>query len=229
MRVGVVHGDRSGDSAHNDGRSIHLTRPNMLTLRTSPASPFGRKVRIAAALLGLDGRIAIVAADAGDPADSLRRQNPLGKIPTLISEAGDAIFDSRVIVEYLDGLAGGGRVIPADLAARTRTLTLQALADGIADAALLQVYERRMREPAERSAKWVDYQAEKVTRALAALESKPPEVGATDVGAIALACALGYLDLRFAGEWRTGHPRLVAWLSAFAAAVPAYAATAFSG
>ena len=86
-----------------------------------------------------------------------------------------------------------------------------------------------MREPAERSAKWVDYQAEKVARALAALETKPPETGATHVGAIALACALGYLDLRFAGEWREDHPRLVGWLDGFAAAVPAYAATAFSG
>jgi len=201
----------------------------MLTLRTSPASPFGRKVRIAAALLGLEGRIEIVAADTGDPADSLRRQNPLGKIPALIAEGGEAIFDSRVIVEYLDGLAGGGRLIPADLATRIRALTLQALADGIADAALLQVYERRMREPSERSAKWVDYQADKVTRGLAALESKPPETGAAHVGAVALACTLGYLDLRFAGDWRSGHPKLVAWLDAFAAAVPAYAATAFSG
>jgi glutathione S-transferase len=201
----------------------------MLTLRTSPASPFGRKVRIAAALLGLEGRIAIVAADTNDPADSLRRQNPLGKIPALIAENGEAVFDSRVIVEYLDGLAGGGRLIPADLAERIRALTLQALADGIADAALLQVYERRMREPAERSAKWVDYQAGKLARGLAALELNPPETGATHVGSVALACALGYLDLRFAGEWRAGHPRLVEWLDAFAAAVPAYAATAFSG
>lgn len=201
----------------------------MLTLRTSPASPFGRKVRIAAALLGLEERIAIVAADTGDPTDSLRQQNPLGKIPALIAEDGEAIFDSRVIVEYLDGLAGGGRVIPPDLATRTRALTLQALADGMADAAVLQIYERRMREPAERSAKWVDHQAGKVARGLEALESTPPKTGANHVGAIALACTLGYLDLRFAGDWRTGHPRLVEWLNTFAAAVPAYAATAFSG
>ena len=200
----------------------------MLLLRMSPASPFARKARIAAALLGLEARIAIVLADAGDPADSLRQQNPLGKIPTLIAEDGEAIFDSRVILEYLDGLAGGG-LIPTDFTARMRALTLQALADGIADAALLQVYEQRMRQPTERSAKWVDYQAGKVRRALAALEARPPEAGAIDVGAIALACALGYLDLRFAGEWRVGHPRLVGWLDAFAAAAPAYAATAYSG
>jgi len=117
----------------------------MLTLRTSPASPFGRKVRIAAAELGLEGRIAIERADTGDPADSLRRQNPLGKIPVLLLEDGQAIFDSRVIVEYLDGLAGGGRLIPAELAPRICALTLQSLADGVADAAILQVYESRMR------------------------------------------------------------------------------------
>ena len=197
----------------------------MLTLRTSPTSPFGRKVRIAAALLGLEWRIAIIPADTNDPADSLRQQNPLGKIPAVIAEDGEAIFDSRVIVEYLDGLAGGGRLFPADLAARIRALTLQALADGIADAAVLQVYERRMREPAERSAKWVDYQAGKVTRALAALESKPPEAGAIHVGAIALACTLGYRDFRFGGSWRSEQPRLLAWLDNFASRVPAFAAT----
>ena len=71
----------------------------MLILRSSPASPFGRKVRIAAAMLGLSERIEIVAADTSDPEDSLRRQNPLGKIPALIGEDGEAIFDSRVIVE----------------------------------------------------------------------------------------------------------------------------------
>lgn len=205
----------------------------MLTLRTSPASPFGRKVRIAATLLGLEARVAVVAADTNDPGDLLRQQNPLGKIPALIAEDGETIFDSRVIVEYLDGLAGGGRLIPADWAARIPALTLQALADGIADAAVLQIYERRMREPAERSAKWVDYQAGKVTRALAALEANPPKdcatAGATHVGAVALACTLGYLDLRFAGEWRAAHPRLAGWLASFAAAVPAYAATHYSG
>ena len=96
----------------------------MLVLRSSPASPFGRKVRIAAALLGLEKRIEVVAADTNDPADVLRRQNPLGKVPVLIDESGEAIFDSRVIVEYLDGLAGGGRLIPAEFALRIQALTL---------------------------------------------------------------------------------------------------------
>jgi glutathione S-transferase len=199
----------------------------VLILRSSPASPFGRKVTIAAAMLGVSERIEIVAADTGDPADSLRRQNPLGKIPTLIGEDGEAIFDSRVIVEYLDSLAGAGAsaLFPSDPAARSKALTLQALADGIMDAAILQVYELRYRDPSLRSAKWLDYQADKVTRALAALEGRPPEASARHIGAIALACALGYLDLRFEGLWRSAHPRLVAWLDAFAAGVPAFEAT----
>jgi glutathione S-transferase len=203
----------------------------MLILRSYPASPFGRKVRIAAAMLGLSERIEIVAADTSDPADSLRRQNPLGKIPTLIGEDGEAIFDSRVIVEYLDWLAGSssGVLFPSEPAARFKALTLQALADGIIDAAILQVYELRYRDPSLRSAKWLDYQADKATRALAALEKRPPEALARHIGAIALACALGYLDLRFEGLWRSAHPRLVAWLEAFSAGVPAFEATRFRG
>jgi glutathione S-transferase len=201
----------------------------MLVLRSASASPFGRKVKIVAALLGLDKRIEFVPADTNDPSEILRQQNPLGKIPVLIDEDGVAIFDSRVIVEYLDGLAGGGRVIPAEFASRIQALTLQALADGVCDAAVLQVYEVRRREPPERSAKWVELQTGKVARALAQLEAHPPQEGALHVGAIALACALGYLDLRFAGAWRADHPRLVAWLAAFAAATPAFEATRAQG
>jgi glutathione S-transferase len=202
---------------------------HMLILRSSPTSPFGRKVRIAAAMLGLSERIEIVAADTSDPADSLRRQNPLGKVPALILEDGEAIFDSRVIVEYLAWLASSGAsaLFPGDPAARFKALTLQALADGIADAAVLQVYELRYRDPALQSAAWLDYQADKATRALAALEKRPPDASARHVGAVALACALGYLDLRFEGRWRSAHPRLVAWLDAFAAGVPAFEATRF--
>jgi glutathione S-transferase len=199
----------------------------MMILRSSPASPFGRKVKIAAAILGLSDEIEVVAADTMDPHDPLRRQNPLGKIPTLILPDGRTLFDSRVILEYLDSLSGGGIIIPAG-DARFRVLTGQALADGIMDAALLQVYEQRMREPGERGARWVDHQAGKVARGLNALEAEPP-AAARDVAAIASACALGYLDLRFAGEWRATYPRLVGWLEAFSAAVPAFEASRFRG
>jgi glutathione S-transferase len=197
----------------------------MLVLRSSPASPFGRKIRITAAILNLTERIDIVAADTNDASDSLRRQNPLGKIPTLVLEDGSVLFDSPVIAEYLDWLAGGGKIIPGEPRRRFVVLTCQALADGLMDAALLQVYETRFREPGQHVAKWLDHQAAKVARALLWLESMPPAVGAPDIGAIATACALGYLDLRFGGHWRPDHPRLAAWLDAFADAVPAFEAT----
>ncbi|HUO53510.1 MAG TPA: glutathione S-transferase C-terminal domain-containing protein, partial [Rhodoblastus sp.] len=134
-----------------------------------------------------------------------------------------------VIVDFLDDLAGGGRVLPKERAARYAALTLEALADGICDASLLQVYEVRMRAENERSASWIAHQSSKVERALGALEADPPaaltRADQADVGAVALACALGYLDLRFEGAWRAGHPRLVDWLGSFAAAVPAFGAT----
>jgi glutathione S-transferase len=201
----------------------------MLILRSSPASPFGRKVKIAALELGLMDRIEIVVADTNDPAEPLRRQNPLGKIPTLVLEDGTTLFDSRVIVDYLDHIAGGGRLIPTG-DERFAQLRLQALADGLCDAALLQVYEIRFRPEEGRNAAWVANQAGKVERALAALEAAPPTYpDRPRIGEIALAAALGYLDLRFAGTWRANHPHLVAWLDTFAARVPAFEATRFKG
>ena len=197
-----------------------------MILRSAPASPFGRKVKIAAALLGLDKSIRTVDADTMNLEDSIRRENPLGKIPTLILDDGTTLYDSRVIVDYLDHLAGAGRLIPTEPGLRFRALTLQALADGVADAALLQVYEQRWRASEHHDPRWVDHQAGKVARALTALDATPPS-GAIDIGHVALACALGYLDLRFAGAWRADHPSLVAFLDTFAGAVPAFAATAF--
>ena len=196
-----------------------------MILRTSPASPFGRKVKIAAAVLGLSERIEIVPADTSDPSDDLRVQNPLGKLPVLVTDDGTALYDSPVIVECLDHLAGGGRLIPAG-AGRFDVLTLQALADGLIDAAIMQVYEVRFRPEERREPTWVDYQAQKVTRALDRLESRAGAIGdALDAGTIALACALGYLDFRFEGRWRASYPALVAWLDGFAARVPAFEKT----
>ena|SRR6476620_4387468 len=201
----------------------------MLTLRSSPASPFGRKVKIAAAVLGLSDRIEVVAADTNDPSDSLRQQNPLGKIPTLVLESGETLFDSRVIVEYLDWLAGGGRLFPA-AEARFAVLREQALCDGIMDAALLQVYEGRYRSADRQEKGWLDLQAGKVTRGLDDAEAHLSERGQPlHAGRIALACALGYLDLRFQGRWRTSYPKLVAWLDDFSARVPAFEATRVKG
>ncbi len=99
----------------------------MMILRSSPPSPFGRKVKIAAALTGLKDKIEIVRADTTDPSDVLRKQNPLGKIPVLILEDGTTLFDSRVILEYLDWLSGGNVLIPTEPKARFATLDASGL------------------------------------------------------------------------------------------------------
>jgi glutathione S-transferase len=96
----------------------------VLTLRSSPTSPFVRKVRIAASVLGLDREIMLEPADTMSPSDSVRQQNPLGKIPALMLEDGTVLFDSRVILDYLDHRAGGGRIIPTDASARFAALRL---------------------------------------------------------------------------------------------------------
>jgi glutathione S-transferase len=198
----------------------------MMILRSAPASPYGRKVKISASLLGLSDQIKVVEADTNDPKEALRDQNPLGKIPTLVLEDGQTLFDSRVIVEYLDAAAGGGKLIPRARAKRFEALRLQALCDGLCDAALLCVYEARWRPEEIRFAKWTDHQQGKIARALAALESAPPRLPKQlTVGHVMLACALGYLDLRFAGEWRKKHPKLRKWLAKFAERVPAFDAT----
>jgi glutathione S-transferase len=197
-----------------------------MILRSSPPSPFGRKVRIALHHLGLADRVEIVATDTASETDSIRRQNPLGKIPTLITESGKALYDSPVILEYLDHLAGGDQILPVEPDSRFAALTLQALGDGILDASILRVYERRYRSEDKVVETWLAYQAGKVERALTSLEASPPGTS-VDVGTITLACALGYQDLRFAGTWRGIYPRLVGWLDTFAAAVPSFEQTRF--
>lgn len=197
-----------------------------MILRHSPASPFVRKVKIAADVLGLSGQIELRDADTIAPEAGFLDQNALGKIPTLVLEDGTTLFDSPVIVEYLDHLAGGGRVVPTEAKARFAALRLQALCDGILDAALLIVYEGRFRQSEMKVQAWIDRQLGKIDRALAVLEASPPAIGnPPDVGQITLACALGYLDLRLEGRWRRDHPKLVAWLEHFAAQVPAFAKT----
>ena len=197
-----------------------------MILRSAPPSPFGRKIKIAAALLGFSGDITVITTDTVDPADPIRGENPLGKIPALVLDDGMVIYDSRVILDYLDLKAGGGRLIPQNAMERIKAQTLHALADGIMDAAILQIYEIRWRESAKQEQKWLDHQASKVSRALDYLEAHPPSLeGQIHVGTIAVACALGYLDLRFKGEWRQSYPKLVSWLDAFAAKVPAFEAT----
>jgi glutathione S-transferase len=198
----------------------------MLTLYSASASPFGRKVKIAASLLGQSDMIKVLSLNTSDPNDPLREKNPnpLGKIPCLVNEEGLALYDSAVIVDYLDFRAGGGKLIPHPPAARYRALVLQALADGLMEAAVLLVYEKRYRAPEHHEKKWITLQAAKIDKALGVLAAAPPQ-GPRDIGHVATACALGYLDLRFDGQWRKAHKSLVAWLDEFDHVVPAFAAT----
>lgn len=198
-----------------------------MRLLSAPPSPFGRKVKVALHMKGLADRITIELADPNQPNPRLNAENPLGKIPVLILDDGTQLYDSSVICEYVDSLAPSPQLFPQTGMARWRTLTLGALGDGILEAALLMVYEKRHRPEDKWVQSWLDRQQGKIDTALAHLEAAPPAWGmAPDYGHLTLACALGYLDFRHEGRWRMRHPRLVAWLDDFARAVPGFAMTA---
>lgn len=197
----------------------------MLKLRASPLSPFGRKTRIAFLHLGLADRVQWISSSSSDTVDPIDRINPLGKMPVLILADSQPIYDSPVIIEYFDFMAGGGRLIPREPASRFAVLTAAALADGLIEAAINVTHEERWHPGAMRSEMWVERQAGKVQKSLAAFEAAPPS-DAVDAAAIGLATALGYLDHGMGGAWRADHPALVRWLAAFSDNVPAFAATA---
>jgi glutathione S-transferase len=194
-------------------------------LRSTLTSPFGRKVCMAIDVLGFGDRVMVVPADTLNDKDTLRQQNPLGKMPCLLLTDGNAIYDSGVIIEFLQHAAGTDRLVPGEGPARFTALTRARLADGITDAAILIVYEGRFRDADKHSERWLAHQCGKIMRALAAFEAAPPDPAVTDIVAIGLACALGYLDWRNPVDWRPTHPRLVAWLADFANHEPAFART----
>lgn len=194
-------------------------------LRSTVTSPFGRKVRMAIEVLGIGHLVTLEPADTLDANDTLRRQNPLGKMPCLLLPDGTAIYDSGVIIEFLAEGAGSDVLLPREGPERYVALTRAKLADGITDAALLMVYENRFRDTGTKSERWLDHQRGKVDRALAAFEASPPDPARTDIVSIGLSCALGYLDWRRPVKWRDNHPRLVAWLAAFAQNEPAFERT----
>ncbi|SDR34475.1 glutathione S-transferase family protein [Pseudovibrio sp. Tun.PSC04-5.I4] len=201
----------------------------MITLRTSPTSPYGRKARIAVAVLGIEDQVQLDWADTRATSGSLYDQNPLAKVPTVLLENGDVVYDSRVVLELLDQMAGGGVIIPKG-DTRIAVLTKQAMADGIVDAAIQAQIETRNHPEEHWNNVWIERQLGKVNRCLKAFNDNPlptPEQsnGIPDCAQIALACALGYLDLRANGDWRKDNPDLVKWHTAFIEQVPAYDAT----
>ncbi|UFN47673.1 glutathione S-transferase family protein [Roseomonas sp. OT10] len=183
-------------------------------------SPFVRKVMVAAAEKGLTGDIELVPTRVaqGVVNAELLTLNPTGKIPTLITDSGESVYDSLVIVDYLDQLRPSPRLIPLDGTERRRALTLNAAADGLIIAGVLAKGEAARPEE-RRWPEWITAQWAKVQACLAALEAGlPPQGDALTVGEIAAGCALGWLDVRAPEEaWRGRHPGLAAWFDAFAA------------
>jgi glutathione S-transferase len=189
-----------------------------LKLFYSATSPFVRKCLVAALELGLQERIELVPANA-NPVKRDRTivaHNPLGQVPTLITDEGAVLYDSRVILEYLNALAGG-ELVPEEGDERWGSLTEQALADGILDAAVLGRYETAMRPENLRWGDWTAGQIDKITCGLDELEKHAAGFGdRVDIGTIAFACALGYLDFRYQNlGWRNGRPNAAAWFEWF--------------
>jgi glutathione S-transferase len=183
-----------------------------MKLRHAPASPFVRKVMVAAHELGLVQRIELVPTTVTpvQANDELAAENPLMKVPSLVTDDGQALFDSPVICEYLDSLTGGGKLFPAAGAARWTALRQQALGDGILDALILCRYEL-VRPEDRRWAGWTDGQMKKAHQGLAAAEREDLS-GPRTIGPITIGCMLGYLDFRFPEDgWRDRHSRLAAW------------------
>ena len=176
-------------------------------------SPYVRKVRIVMAEKKLDYQF--VLEDVWN-SDAILASNPLGKVPCLVLEGGEAVFDSRVIVEYLDTRSPVSRLIPEGSRERTEVRTWEALADGLLDAALIIRLENTWagRSESQRSAAWVERQMGKIHASLSAMSTGLGERAwcsgnHLSLADIAVGCALGYLDFRFATlDWRAAHPRL---------------------
>jgi glutathione S-transferase len=184
----------------------------MLKLRYSPTSPFARKVVILAKETGLAPKIEIVQTNPFENNSDIGKDNPLNKVPALILENGEVLYDSPVICEYLDGLHSGRKFFPAAGPERWTALRRQALADGIMDAAVLRRLEV-MRPAEQQSVDFINRQARAMRGGLNALEAEAGSFGTDlDIGLVTIICALGYVDLRFGGdEWRSTRPTLAAW------------------
>lgn len=179
----------------------------------SGASPFVRKVMATAIATGVVDRIEKAPTNPWESPPDLLAQNPLAKLPCLVTDDGLTLFDSPVICDYLASL-GDGALLPATGPARWRVLKQQATADGIMDAAIIRRMEATRPEE-EARAKNMQRQRMIMSNGLAALDAEPP-ADQVDLGTISIACCLGYLDFRFADEpWRNSHPALDRWFAGF--------------
>lgn len=186
----------------------------------SPASPYSAKVRMAAHYGGLT--FDSVLTDTASVPDELVNANPLGKIPTLVTADGRAIYDSRAIMRFIDG-TGEKRLYPRNVEKRTEVDILEALADGICDSLLAIVYERRYRPEDKVHQDWIDRQWAKAERGLDHLNANLPRTGKTlHAGHFALAALIPYLALRFPGKWERGRAKLKNWPDRFERFFPDY-------
>ena len=182
-------------------------------------SPFVRKVLVLAIEAGIEDKLEKVDCSTTTPVDpDAGLVNPIKKIPALELDDGTILFDSPVVCEYLDAEVGDGGIFPHDPSSRWAALRLQALADGLLDAAVLLRYENTLRPDNLRWADWVSGQMGKVDGALADMEAHAASFGdRVDIGTISVACAVAYLDFRFADkDWRAACPNLAAWFAKFA-------------
>ncbi|MCC0038377.1 MAG: glutathione S-transferase [Brucellaceae bacterium] len=179
----------------------------------SPTSPYSAKVRMAARYAGF--AFESVAIDTTAEPAQLLSSNPLGKIPVLITDDGEAVFDSRAITQYVNRETRNA-LFPRNAAKRLEAERLEALADGICDCLLAHVYERRSRPEEKVHQDWLDKQWAKAVRALDTLNANPPKLPKKiTAGQIALRACLGYLALRFPGKWERGRAKLVRWAKRF--------------
>jgi len=186
----------------------------------SPASPYVRKVLASAIELDLEHRIERVPCSV----HVIRRDvnvvvhNPLGQVPTLIADDGTVLYDSRVVCEYLDTLAGGHRLFPLPMDRRYRALTEQAASDGLLDAAVLARQELTLRPADKVWEPWREAQIAKIMSALDRMQQWSPTFGdRVDIGTLTTACAIGYLEFRYADfDWRSGRGTLADWFESFA-------------
>jgi glutathione S-transferase len=189
-----------------------------MRLYYSPGSPYARKVRVTAMETGLDKKIDMVNVTLTPvaPNADVDKHNPIGKIPAL-SVKGMDLFDSPVICEYLDNQHKRRKLLPRKGRDRWVALRLQAMGDGLLDAAILTRYENALRPEDKRWADWTSGQMKKVDGVLAQLEAEAKSLkGKPTIGTISVGCALGYLDFRFADhDWRSRHPKLAKWYAAF--------------
>ena len=183
-----------------------------MKLRFSPLSPYVRKVCVTIIETGLEDRVENIPTNVWDPETDIASDNPLGKVPALILDDGQVLYDSHVICEYLDSLHDGDKLFPKSGPARWNALRLHALGDGMTDAGILNLLESRRPEEFQYD-KWMERQSAAISRAMNALENDLENLQAGfAIGQVTIACSLGWLDFRFPDlGWRGERPGLADW------------------